>query len=279
MLIGIRNLLLIFLTLSFIGCQPEAADTKAPDQAATDALGRIVEGQNGLYPELSGLQVLVLKNGVPVQNAAFGFARLGSDGPEPLRTDHKVRIASISKLLTAIGVMQLVEQGRVDLDADVSVWFDFDFRNPSHPETPITIRQLLAHTSSIRDGGRYWLLGEETFSDFFLPNGALFNQGAYFASDHPPGSYFAYSNLNFGALAGIIERASGRRFDQYMRENVLLPLGLNTSFSPCDVTRRNPELLATTFRKLDDEGNWDSSLPWRAQNDGETVSCFVGMDP
>lgn len=277
MLDVVRSFSLAFLALVLTGCQAESPDPSATDDPHS-ALAEIVAGQGGLHPGLSGLQIVVLRGGEIVSSPTFGFARLTEQGQDDLRTDHKVRVASISKLVTAIGVMQLVEQGRVDLDDDVSDWLGFNLRNPKFPDDPITVRQLLAHTSSIRDGGRYWLLGEEVFSDFFLPDGALFGEGAYFADDHAPGSYFAYSNLGFGVLAGVIEVESGMRFDAYMRENVLLPLGLDIGFSPCDVTRRDPELLAATFRKTDEDDNWTPDGPWRAQNDGEMVACYVGMD-
>ena len=65
--------------------------------------------------------------------------------------DDPVRIASVSKLVVAIGVMRLVEQGKLELDADVSSYLGWRMRNPAFPDRPITLRQLLSHTSSVRD--------------------------------------------------------------------------------------------------------------------------------
>src|SRR5690606_19413882 len=70
--------------------------------------------------------------------------------------DDPVRIASISKLVTAAGVMRLVETGTLDLDADVSELLGFPLRNPAYPHTPITLRLLLSHRSSLTDAVGYW---------------------------------------------------------------------------------------------------------------------------
>ncbi|MGH8074192.1 MAG: serine hydrolase domain-containing protein, partial [Lysobacter sp.] len=67
-----------------------------------------------------------------------------------------VRIASISKLVTAVGVMRLVEAGTLDLDADVSDLLGWPLRNPAYPDTPITLRLLLSHRSSLTDAAGYW---------------------------------------------------------------------------------------------------------------------------
>src|SRR5687768_11651332 len=66
--------------------------------------------------------------------------------------DDPVRIASVSKLVVAIGVMRLVEEGRLDLDRDVAAYLGWPLRNPAFPDRPISLRQLLSHTSSLRDG-------------------------------------------------------------------------------------------------------------------------------
>ena len=82
--------------------------------------------------------------------------------------DHKMRVASISKLVVAIGVMRLVEQEKADLDADVSGYLGWTLRNPNHPTQIITLRQLLSHTSSVRDAGKYFIAaGKGEPRDFF----------------------------------------------------------------------------------------------------------------
>jgi len=86
---------------------------------------------------------------------ANGLADMGSG--RAVTADDPVRVASISKLVTAIGVMRLVEQHRLDLDADVSALLGWRLRNPAFPDVPITLRLLLSHRSSLTDGIDYVL--------------------------------------------------------------------------------------------------------------------------
>ncbi|MEE2692753.1 MAG: serine hydrolase [Pseudomonadota bacterium] len=256
-----------------------APPPRAPSPA--ERLDAIVAGVEGVSPELSGLQVVVVKAGQPVFSYARGVAYIDRDGVEtPLSARHKVRVASISKLVLAVGLMQLVETGDVDLDTDVSSYVGFPLRNPAFPDIPITLRQILAHTSSIRDADRYWLNDGQVFSDFFAEDGALFENGAHFAAGDgkAPGEYFEYSNLNFGVAAAVIERVSGERFDRYMQQRIFKPLGLEVGFSPCEITRNDPALLASLFRRNDGEGEWTPDGPWRAQVDGARIGCYVGME-
>jgi CubicO group peptidase (beta-lactamase class C family) len=154
----------------------------------------------------------------------------------PLTIDSPVRIASISKLAVALGVMRLVEQGRLDLDRDVSDYLGWRLRNPTFPDRPITLRLLLSHRSSLRDGIDYATpLGTELRTALAAP--------AAFDAEHPPGTFFRYTNLNFPVIATIMEAATGERFDRLMARLVLQPLGLDASFnwstsSPAALARR-----------------------------------------
>lgn len=136
------------------------------------------------------------------------------------------RIASVSKLVVAIGVMKLVEQGSVDLDMDVSRYLDWPLRNPNFLDRPITLRMLLSHTSSIRDGDdRYVVpLGEQLRDRLAEP--------AVWDAEHAPGAgYFAYSNMNFPVIGSIIEKVTGERFDIWMRREVLEPMNVDACFN------------------------------------------------
>jgi len=135
-----------------------------------------------------------------------------------------VRIASISKLVVALGVMRLVEQHRLDLDADVSDLLGYPLRNPAFPDRPITLRLLLSHRSSLTDG-----------IDYVLPLDAdlrtVLQDPKVWDSQHAPGSFFRYTNLNFPVVASVMERATGERFDQLMHRLVLAPLKLDACYN------------------------------------------------
>lgn len=157
-----------------------------------------------------------------LNSEASGLADKGSG--RSLTTADPVRVASISKLAVALGVMRLIEQGKLDLDADVSDLLGWRLRNPAFPDEKITLRLLLSHRSSLRDE-----------VDYVVPLGTdlrtvLANPKAYDAA-HRPGTYFRYSNLGYPVIASVMELATGERFDRLMHRLLLLPLGLDACFN------------------------------------------------
>lgn len=196
--------LLILLTA---GCAttPPPANTDAPAAPA-----------NHSYAWISFDRTKVLRS------SASGFADPARK--RPLTLSDPVRIASVSKLVVALAVMRLVEQGKLHLDRDVSHWLGWQLRNPAFPNEPITLRQLLSHQSSLRDE-----------VDYIVPLGtdlrtALANPKA-FDPEHRPGSYFRYANVGFPVIASVMEQAAGERFDRLMEREVLRPLGLDACYN------------------------------------------------
>lgn len=138
--------------------------------------------------------------------------------------DDPVRIASVSKLVVALGVMRMVEAGQLDLDRDVSVWLGWQLRNPAFPQAPVTLRMLLSHRSGLIDPAEYRVpLGERLADVIARP--------ALWDAAHRPGSYFRYANVAFPVIASVMERASGERFDTLMARLVLKPLKLDACFN------------------------------------------------
>ena len=140
--------------------------------------------------------------------------------------DDPARIASVSKLVVAIGVMKLVEQGKLELDRDVTAYLGWNVRNPTFPGHVITLRMLLSHTSSLRDGD----------DAYVIPLGGSLEQAladpAVWDSAHPPGEgYFAYANFNFPVVASAMEVVTGERFDIWMRREVLEPMRIDACFN------------------------------------------------
>ncbi len=154
-----------------------------------------------------------------------GAAGLADQGRQRVLTiDDPVRIASISKLVVALGVMRMVEQRQLDLDRDVSDYLGWRLRNPAFPGRPITLRLLLSHTSSLQDE-----------IDYAIPLGTELREAVAdaraFDAEHPPGTFFRYSNLNFPVIASVMERVANERFDRLMERLVLAPLGLDACFN------------------------------------------------
>lgn len=144
--------------------------------------------------------------------------------------DDPVRVASISKLVTAIGVMRLVEAGTLDLDADVSTYLGWPLRHPRFPATKITLRLLLSHQASLTDAAGYYAtpLGE--------PLKTILDDPKAWDDAHAPGTHFRYTNLNFPLVAMAMENATGERFDLLMRRLLIDPLRLDACFNweSCD---------------------------------------------
>jgi CubicO group peptidase (beta-lactamase class C family) len=140
--------------------------------------------------------------------------------------DDPVRIASVSKLVTALGVMRLVDRGQLDLDRDLSDYLGWRLRNPHFPNKPITLAMVLSHRSGIIDGGELYI----------VPLGVTLRERLadprVWDSSHAPGSgWFHYTNLNFPVAASAIERITGERFDVAMSRLVLRPLKLDACFN------------------------------------------------
>ena len=138
--------------------------------------------------------------------------------------DDPVRVASISKLVVAMGVMRLVEAGTLDLDTDVSAQLGWRLRHPRFPDVPITLRLLLSHRSGLTDAADYAIPLGQTLRDRVADPRA-------WDADHPPGGFFRYTNLNVPVVASVVERATGERFDRAMARLVIAPLGLDACFN------------------------------------------------
>ena len=173
----------------------------------------------------------------PRAQAGVAFDRSGELGafaegiadPRSGRTvtpDDPARVASVSKLVVAIGVMKLVEGGKLDLDSDVSRWLGWSLRNPAFPDRPITLRQLMSHTSSVRDHDDQYAIALGGSVRAEMANPKSWDLG------HGPGdAFFTYSNMNFPIVASIVEKVTDERFDRWMRASVLDPMRIDACYN------------------------------------------------
>ena len=163
-----------------------------------------------------GFSVAVVKNNKIIYTHSFGMQDIEKNIP---LTDNAIfRIASISKSFTATSIMQLVEAGKLSLDDDFSNLVGFTVRNPKFPNTVITLRMVLSHTSSINDSEGYFTL--DAINPSKNPNFAK----CY--NNYEPGKGYAYCNLNYNMTGAVIEKITGERFDQYVKHHILDPLGI-----------------------------------------------------
>ncbi len=153
-----------------------------------------------------------------------------------------VRIASISKLIMAIATLRLVDEGKVDLDADVSDYLGWRVRSPGFPDAKVTLAQLLSHRSGLRDDAGYIVaLGESLETKLADP-------AAWYA-DAPPGEApFEYANIGSPVVATTLEAATGERYDRLLQRLVFAPLGVKACTNWVDCSEGMIARAVTLYR-------------------------------
>jgi CubicO group peptidase (beta-lactamase class C family) len=224
----------------------------------------LIQQQNDL---MGGVVTVYCSNQI-VHHIPFGTADYTRGIPV---TDSTLfRIASVSKTITAIAFLSLVDEGLVQLDENISSILGYPVKNPYFPNISITPRMLLSHKSSIIDGNTYSAFLTATYSQNPMPNlnELLTLGGAYYSMSNfnntSPGSYFSYSNLNFVILGTLIEKISGQRFDEYCRNTILIPMAISGSFNVNHIN--NIDNVAVLYRR--------QSGIWTAQADD-----YQGVQP
>lgn len=240
------------------------------EQSLTEQIRNVVEQQG-----LMGLSVVLIANNEIAFEGYFGQAV--HEPAIELNGNSVFRIASITKTVVTIALMQLVDQGLVDPDVNVSEYLGWEFRNPKRHEEVITLRHLMSHTSGIRDGEGYGNFIGDMFEDQ-LPIRALFHaDGSHFTddmfADHSPGEYFSYSNSAWSLVATVIELTSNQRLDHYAIEHIFEPLGMNASFN---VTDFDPDEFATLYRLRDEV--WTPQLDYYIE-EGPQERAYEGYIP
>jgi CubicO group peptidase (beta-lactamase class C family) len=200
------------------------AATPAPqrglrDRAELEAFLDGVMTANMRDKHVAGATVAVVKDGALFFAKGYGFSNVAKHDPvDSART--LFRIGSISKLFTWTAVMQLVEQGKLDLDTDVNKYLDF--KVPDTYPQPITLRHIMTHTPGFEEDGR----------DLFTEDSAKMMPMGKWLSTHmparvrPPGTYSSYSNYATALAGYIVQRVSGMPWDDYIEQRILVPLGM-----------------------------------------------------
>ncbi len=198
------------------------ADSALPGlEAFVDGVVETAFVEHGALP---GVTVSVVKDGEIILLKGYGLADVESETPvDPART--LFRIGSISKTFTGLAVMQMVDQGRLDLDADVNTYLE-DFQIPEAFDAPITLRHLLNHRAGFEDA---------TAGQLFVREEAdAISMGEYLAEYmparvRPPGESSSYTNYGITLAGYIVQVVSGQDFAAYLDENIFLPLEMHHS--------------------------------------------------
>ncbi len=196
-----------------------------------------------------------------------GLANKESD--RRLEANDPVRIASISKLVMALAALRLVDEGKIDLQADVSEYLGWRLRSPFHPDVPITLANLMMHRAGLSDAAGYIVpLGESLEARLADP--------AAWRETGPPGeAAFEYANLGSPVVATALEAASGERYDRLIERLVFAPLGVTAclNWTLCDPATK--WLAVTLYRHTgeiarDDLADFDCPIPV-----AEGVACTL----
>lgn len=213
--------------------QEVTADELADDVAALTALQEnlTLDTQAKLDALLKrydalGACVCVIENGRITYTFCYGL--IAPEGA-PVTENTLFRVGSISKMVTAMGMMRLVEDGKAELDEDLSDLFGFTVRNPQYPKEEITLRQLMSHTAGLRDNGAY----EKALNGNIQPLENLFSGeicSSLFYGDTHPGTKIQYSNFGGGLLGTLVETLSGETLDDYMNRTFFSSLGITAAY-------------------------------------------------
>ena len=206
-----------------------------------DAIQAAVDAAAQKY-HATGLQVAVIENGTVTDTYAYGWATKNND---KMTADHKIRIASISKVAVGITAQLLREEGIIDLDQNISDYWGVTVKNPKYPNIPITIRGMLTHTSSIVNAG------DSTPRTYSSVKSKL--QGSGYSGAVPGDiGYWAYNNYAFAVLGMTLELAADRVVDDILGEKLYAPMDIDAAFGSGDL--KNTDLLATIYRGTGEVG-------------------------
>jgi CubicO group peptidase (beta-lactamase class C family) len=209
------------IALILLALLPVAARSQAgPDLPATlDSLARA----HAAREMIPGVSVAVVHRGETLLEAGYGFVDLEWDVPTPADGGASYEIGSITKQFTAAAVMLLVEDGRLDLDADLTEYVDFDTRGRSVP-----LRRLLDHTSGIKGYTEMPVFGELMTLD--LPRDSLVRLVEAEPFEFTPGSALIYNNSAYFLLGLVIEAVSEQPYEDFVTERLFVPAGMTRSY-------------------------------------------------
>ena len=192
---------------------------------------RIIKDQG-----IIGANVIVIRNGEIVYTRSEGVSNQKRE--TPMTADHILRLGANGRFFAAIAVLQLIEQGKVKLTADASDYLGFSLRNPRYPDLPITVKMLLTNSSTVGEPSEFLTI------DYINPDKNPDYANAYRPTGKPGVAYFS-TGRNAALLAAIVEKVTGERYDEYLKNNVFDPLGLEGAiFSPDGVDKN---LLTTGY--------------------------------
>jgi CubicO group peptidase (beta-lactamase class C family) len=245
-----KRLWLLVLVVLFVNCGTQAQSLgEDPRVASAIKVAEVWIDSQLDYNDIPGMSVGIVYDQKLVWSRGFGFADV--DKKIPAEPDTIYSICSISKLFTSIGIMQLRDEGKLRLDDPIEkhlTWFNIKDKYPDAP--PVTIEGILTHSSGLpREADYpYWTGPEHDFPTREQIIEALAEQEELY----PGRTYFQYSNLGMALLGEVIAEVSGKTYADYIRENILGPLGLKDTTPEIPEEQRGNKLATAYSVRLRD---------------------------
>jgi CubicO group peptidase (beta-lactamase class C family) len=200
---------------------------------------------------IRGISIAMIKDDQIISTYQAGYANVEEN--HPVEKDTIFQIASVSKTITGTAVVQLHEQGKLDLDDDINDYLPFSIRHPNIPDSPITFRMLLSHTAGMDNnwevydtfytisngGGDSSVSLGEFIEGFFVPDGRYYDAAKNFTKTGP-GEAYQYSNPAYALLGYLVEQISRQSFPEYCQDRIFEPLDMpNTTWLLADTHIEN----------------------------------------
>lgn len=183
---------------------------------------------------------LVAKEGEVVYERYYGVQQKTTQVPVSEQT--YFRCASVTKLVTGIGLMKMMDEGLLAPDEDISTYLGYTVRNPRYPDTPITLRMLMSHTAGLNENSSYSAKSSLLRDMIDVERKARAN-----FKDVKPGTQYAYSNFGAGITGAIVEAVTGMDVSSYMRQTLFAPLGIDAAYHATQL--ESTEDISATYKK------------------------------
>ena len=225
-----RRILALLLALLLF-----AAPCAAQDMAMDDAVDRAFQKSKAV----GGALVVALGDEI-VYERYYGVQEQKTG--VPVSADSYFRCASVTKLVTGIGLLRLMEEGVLEPDTDISEYLGYTVYNPRFPETPVTLRQLMSHTAGLSEEASWNRTDAQLREMIEVTQKASAN-----FKKVRPGTKYEYSNFGAGVTGSIIESVTGQDLSSFMRDTVFAPLGIDAAYTATQL--QDPEDIVAFYKQ------------------------------
>lgn len=226
-----KRLLALVLLLMMCPVLASAQDMSMDEQV--DQVFRAMKSVGGAF--------VIAQHGEIVYERYYGVQQKTTGVPVTDRS--YFRCASVTKLVTGIGIMKMMDEGLLAPDEDISNYLGYTVRNKRYMDTPITLRHLMSHTAGMVENSSF-ARKSSILSDMI---DVKKKAGSNFKSKVRPGSQYTYSNFGAGITGAVVEAVTGKDVSTYMRESLFLPLGIDAAYHVSQL--EEPEYICATYKK------------------------------